>query len=101
MDVDYEPSFVDGAGAKNVLAPMWPLVREAVDEAPTVTLDETARAVRLIAERCRVIAEGAGALPVAAAMAGKAGAGKVVCVISGGNIDASRLAVILEGRTPS
>ncbi len=101
VDVDYVPSFVDGAGAKNVLEPMWPLVREAVDEAPTVTVDETAAAVRLIAERCRVVAEGAGALPVAAALAGKAGTGTVVCVVSGGNIDAARLAEILRGRTPA
>ena len=98
--VDHTPSFVDGAGAGSVLEPMWPLVREAVDEAVAVTLDETAAAVRLIAERCRVIAEGAGALPVAAALAGKAGSGKVVCVVSGGNIDFATLRAILSGRTP-
>ena len=66
-----------------------------------VSLDETAAAVRLLAERARVIAEGAGALAVAAALSGRAGEGRIVCIVSGGNIDADRLAAILEGRTPS
>ncbi len=98
--VDYRPSFVDGAGGRLVLAPMWPLVREVVDEATVVTLDEAAAAVRLLAERTRVIAEGAGALAVAAALAGKAGAGRVACIVSGGNIDPTTLTAILAGRTP-
>ena len=67
----------------------------------SATLDETAAAVRLLAERVRVIAEGAGALATAAALAGRAGSGKVVCIVSGGNIDSSRLAAILGGETPS
>jgi threonine dehydratase len=65
-----------------------------------VTLEQVAEAVRLLAERLRVIAEGAGALSVAAALAGKAGGGKVACIVSGGNIDASVLCRILAGETP-
>jgi threonine dehydratase len=98
--IDYRPSFVDGAGGPLVLEAMWPLVSEVVDAALTATLDETAAAIRLLADRARVIAEGAGALPVAAALSGAAGSGTIVCVISGGNIDLAKLAAILEGRTP-
>jgi threonine dehydratase len=98
--VDYRPSFVDGAGSKALLAPMWERPRPQLAGAHVVSLDEAAAAVRLLAGRARVVAEGAGALPVAAALAGRAGAGRVVCVVSGGNIDASRLAAILAGRTP-
>ena len=65
-----------------------------------LTLDETAAAVRMLAERARVIAEGAGALAVAAALSGRAGEGRIVCIVSGGNIDAARLAAILAGHTP-
>jgi len=99
-EVDYRPSFVDGAGSRSVLASMWPRVSALVDGAFTATLEETAAAVRLLAERTRVVAEGAGALAPAAALAGKAGGGRVVCVVSGGNIDVSVLVPILEGRTP-
>jgi threonine dehydratase len=99
-EVEYTPSFVDGAGARTVLEKMWPLVREAVDGSFTASLDETASAVRLLAERASVVAEGAGALGVAAALAGHAGTGKVVCIVSGGNIDAGVLAGILERRPP-
>ena len=99
-EVDYQPSFVDGSGSRMVLPDMWPRVSELIDGAFTVTLDETAAAVRLLAERVRVIAEGAGALAPAAALAGSAGSGKVVCVVSGGNIDMSTLAPILAGQTP-
>jgi len=96
----FAPSFVDGAGARRVLAPMWPRLRELVDTAVAVPLDDVAAAIRLLAERVRVIAEGAGALAPAAAIAGHAGSGKVACIVSGGNIDSSRLARILEGETP-
>jgi threonine dehydratase len=99
-EVDYQPSFVDGSGSRMVLPDMWPRVSELIDGAFTATLDETAAAVRLLAERVRVIAEGAGALAPAAALAGRAGSGKVVCVVSGGNIDMSTLAPILAGQTP-
>jgi threonine dehydratase len=100
QEIDYQPSFVDGAGARMVLPEMWPLVRELVAGSLTASLDETAAAIRLLAERARVIAEGAGALGVAAALSGRAGSGKIVCVVSGGNIDFSTLATILGGKTP-
>ena len=72
-----------------------------LDGAYTVSLDETAAAIRLLAERVRVIAEGAGALAPAAALSGRAGEGKIVCIVSGGNIDFSTLTAILAGETPS
>jgi len=98
-EVDFRPSFVDGAGSRRVLDTMWPLVRPLVDSALAVGVHETAAAVRLLAERARVIAEGAGALAVAAAVAGRAGPGKVVCIVSGGNINLSKLAEILVETT--
>jgi threonine dehydratase len=96
-DVDYSPSFVDGAGSRRVLDTMWPRVRPLIDGAFAVPIDEAAAAVRILAARARVTAEGAGALATAAALAGRAGAGKVVCIVSGGNIDLSKLAEILRG----
>ena len=99
-EIEYTPSFVDGAGARKALPGMWPLVREAIDGAHVATLDETATAVRLLAERVRVIAEGAGALATAVALSGRAGGGKIACVVSGGNIDVSTLTAILNGETP-
>jgi len=96
-DVDYRASFVDGSGSRRVLDSMWPLVTPLVDEALAVPIAEVAGAVRLLAERARVIAEGAGALAAAAALSGRAGTGKVVCVVSGGNINLSKLADILGG----
>jgi threonine dehydratase len=98
--VEYQASFVDGAGSRSVLPRMWPLLLELVDAAVVVSLEETAAAVRLLAERARVVAEGAGALAVAAALAGRAGGGRVVCVVSGGNVDAAVLAAILRGEVP-
>jgi threonine dehydratase len=97
-EVDFEPSWVDGSGSRRVLPEMFGRVRELVDGAFTASLDETAAAVRLLAERTRIVAEGAGALALAAALAGRAGSGRLVCVVSGGNIDLSTLASILEGR---
>src|SRR2546427_3842414 len=82
--VDYEPSFVDGSGSPARLPKMWELARGVLDGAVSVSIDETAAAVRLLAERGRVVAEGAGALSLAAALAGRGGTGKVVCVVSGG-----------------
>ncbi len=96
-DVDYRASFVDGSGSRRVLDSMWPLVTPLVDGALAIPVAEVAAAVRLLAERARVIAEGAGALAPAAALAGRAGPGKVVCVVSGGNINLSTLADILTG----
>jgi len=99
-EVAYTPSFVDGSGSRGVLAEMWPLVSRVLDGALVVTLAQTAAAIKLMIERNRVVAEGAGALALAAALAGQAGGGNVVCVVSGGNIDSSKLAKILEGETP-
>jgi threonine dehydratase len=101
VGVDYTPSFVDGSGSKALLPPMWERARPLLSGAFSLTLDETAAAVRLLAARARVVAEGAGALSVAAAVSGSAGEGRIVCIVSGGNIDAGRLAAILEGRTPA
>ena len=100
VEVAYTPSFVDGIGAPIVFPEMFDLARRLLDGALVSALDEVANAVRLLAERNRVIAEGAGAAAPAAALAGKAGGGKVVCVVSGGNIDAAKLGTILGGRTP-
>ena len=96
-EVDYRPSFVDGSGSRRVLDSMWPLVEPLVDGALSIPVAEVADAVRTLAERVRVIAEGAGALAPAAALSGRAGTGKVVCVVSGGNINLSKLAEILGG----
>jgi threonine dehydratase len=100
VPVDYTPSFVDGIGSKSLLPEMWPLVRSLVAGSLVVDVHEIAAAVKLLAERHRVIAEGAGAASVAAALTGKAGSGKIVCVVSGGNIDRAKLAKILEGEVP-
>jgi threonine dehydratase len=97
VSVDYTASFVDGAGSRRVLDSMWPLVAPLVDDAVAIPVGEAAAAVRTLAERARVIAEGAGALAPAAALSGRAGTGKVVCVVSGGNINLGKLAEILNG----
>jgi threonine dehydratase len=97
--VEYQVSFVDGSGAPALLPEMWTRAREALDGAFSVSIDATADAVRLLAGRSRVVAEGAGALALAAALAHGCDE-KVVCVVSGGNIDASKLAQILAGTTP-
>lgn len=94
-EVDYRPSFVDGSGSRRVLDGMWSRVSELVDAAFPVPIEAAASAVRLLAERVHVIAEGAGALALAAALAGDAGRGKIVCIVSGGNIDFSTLSEIL------
>jgi threonine dehydratase len=97
VKVDYTPSFVDGIGSPEVFPEMFELARELLDGALVAELAEVEDAVRLLAERARVVAEGAAATPVALARNGAAGSGKVVCVVSGGNIDASKLAEILGG----
>jgi len=98
--IEYRKSFVDGIGGPFVLDEMWPLAQRLLDGSLVSPLAEVASAVRLLVERNHVVAEGAGAASVAAAMAGKAGAGRVACVVSGGNIDAARLATILGGGVP-
>jgi threonine dehydratase len=85
----WEATFVDGAGGKSVFPRMWQRMRPVVDGSIVVTLDETKRAMRVLAERARVIAEGAGALSVAAALSGRAGPGPIVAVVSGGNVELS------------
>ncbi len=97
--VDYTPSFVDGIGSKTVMADMLQLAQELLDGAKAASLESIAAAVRLLAERNRVIAEGAAACSLAVALSGQVGAGKIVCVISGGNIDASTLTKILAGNS--
>ena len=98
--IEQRPSWIDGIGSRTVFAGMFARARHLVDGALVATVDEVAAAVRLLAERNRVIAEGAGACPVACALSGGAGAGTVVCIVSGGNIDLGKLAVILGGGNP-
>nr|MDQ3747025.1 pyridoxal-phosphate dependent enzyme [Acidobacteriota bacterium] len=93
--VVYQPSFVDGIGGRGVFPEMFERARRLLDGSLVVGLEQVAAALRLLAERNRVIAEGAGACPVACALAGLAGAGKIVCVVSGGNIDLAKLCAIL------
>jgi threonine dehydratase len=98
--ITYTPSFVDGIGGKSVLEEMWPMASQLLDGSIVVSLAEIAAAIRLLAERNRVIAEGAGAASVAAALSGKAPGAKIACVVSGGNIDIGKLAAILQGNIP-
>lgn len=100
QEIEFQPSFVDGAGGRALLPTMWEHAHELVDAAVAVPLDEVALAVGLLATRARVVAEGAGALALAAALRGEAGEGRVVCIVSGGNIDAAVLARILAGELP-
>jgi threonine dehydratase len=98
VEVDYVPSFVDGIGAPTVFPEMFELARQLLAGSIVVGLDEIASAIRLLVERARVVAEGAGAASVAAALRTKEG--KVVCVVSGGNLDTAVLETILAGKTP-
>jgi len=97
--VEYTPSFVDGSGSRELIPRVWAHASTLLDGGFALPLDQVAGAVRLLAERTRVIAEGAGALPVAAALHNDVGR-KVVCVVSGGNIDTGVLGRILAGETP-
>ena len=99
VQIEYTPSFVDGIGAPVVFPEMFALARTLLDGSLVVDVDRAAGAVRLLATRAHVVAEGAGAVPVAAALAGMAGAGRVVAIVSGGGIDASELAGILSQAT--
>src|SRR5438445_284812 len=87
---DWKASFVDGAGGQSVFPRMWERMKPVVDGYIVVTLEETKKAMRLMAEKARVISEGAGALPVAAALTGKAGKGPIIAIVSGGNIDLNK-----------
>jgi len=92
---DWQPSFVDGAGGQSVTQRMWDRMQPVVDGTVTVTLDQVRDAMRLIADKSRTVAEGAGALSVAAALSGKAGDGPIVCVVSGGNIDLAKFSELI------
>lgn len=98
--VPSEPSFISGIGVGHVLDDMWPLIRQLIAGTVVASSNEIVAAIRLLCERHRIIAEGAGAAPVAAALAGRGGTGKIVCVISGGNLDDAYLIDILQGRIP-
>ncbi len=94
---DWTRSFVDGAGGQSVFPRMWERMRPLVDGSIVVTLDQTRQAMRLMAEKARVIAEGAGALPLAAALTGQAGQGPIVAIVSGGNIDLGTFFELIGG----
>jgi len=100
VEVSYTPSFVSGIGAPFVFPEMWPLAELLLDGSLVVSLAQVAEAIRLMAGSNHLIAEGAGAVPVGAAMAGLAGGGKIACVLSGGNIDKEKLIRILQGYVP-
>ncbi len=93
---EWKASFVDGAGGQSVFPRMWERMKPLVDGSIVVSLEQTRQAMRLLADKARVIAEGAGALPVAAALTGKAGQGPLVAIVSGGNIDLKKFCEILE-----
>jgi threonine dehydratase len=93
---DWKASFVDGAGGQSMFPRMWERMKPVVDGYLVVTLEQTKNAMRLLAEKVRIIAEGAGALPVAAALTGKAGKGPVVAIISGGNIDLHKFCELIS-----
>jgi threonine dehydratase len=100
QEIAYTSSFVDGIGAKSLLSEMWPLIQSLLAGSIVSTLAETAAAVKLLAERNRVVGEGAAGAAVAAALSGKAPGKKVACIVSGGNIDSAKLAKILNGEVP-
>ena len=93
---DWEPSFVDGAGGKSVFPRMWQRMKPIVDGVIVVTLEQTSSAMRMMAEKARIIAEGAGALALAAALTGKTGNGPIVAIVSGGNIDLERFSELIR-----
>jgi threonine dehydratase len=93
---DWKASFVDGAGGKSVFPRMWQRMKPVVDGCIVVSLEETKRAMRLMAEKARIISEGAGALALAAALTGKAGQGPVVAIVSGGNIDLKKFFELIQ-----
>ena len=96
VEVDYTPSWVDGIGAKAVFPQMFERARALIDGALVADLPAVAAALRLMVQRNHIVAEGAGAVPVACALSGQAGTGKIACIISGGNLDATKLAQLLS-----
>ena len=101
VPIDYRHSWVDGCGGRGLMPKMWPVVQPMLAGALSVPLAEAAEAIRVIAQKVKVIAEGAGALPVAAALGGQVRARRIVCVVSGGNIDLEKVRTILGGEQPS
>jgi len=101
VKIDYDAGFVSGVGYGEVLPEMWPLVRSLIDSVITVSLAEIAAAIRLMAESHHVIAEGAGAVAVAAALSGRCEQANVCAVVSGGNLPPKHLAAIFEGQVPA
>jgi threonine dehydratase len=93
---EWKASFVDGAGGQSVFPRMWERMKPLIDGSLVVSLEETREAMRMMAEKARVIAEGAGALPLAAALTGKAGPGPIVCIVSGGNVDLKKFCELIE-----
>jgi threonine dehydratase len=92
---EWRASFVDGAGGQSMFPRMWERMKPVVDDYLVVSLEETRKAMRLMAEKTRIISEGAGALPVAAALAGKAGKGPIIAIVSGGNIDLNKFCELI------
>ena len=92
---EFKPSFVDGAGGQKLLPRMWERIRPVVDGSIVVSLDATRDAMRLLADKARVIAEGAGALSLAAALSGRAGKGPIVAIVSGGNVDLAKFCALI------
>ena len=92
---DWRPTFVDGAGGQSVFPRMWERMKPVVDDYIVVSLEEARNAMRLMAEKARIISEGAGALPLAAALTGKAGSGPIVAIVSGGNIDLKKFSELI------
>ncbi len=95
---EWKASFVDGAGGQSVFPRMWQRMKPVLDGCIVVSLEETRNAMRLMAEKARVISEGAGALPLAAALTGKAGPGPIVAIVSGGNIDLGKFCELVGPR---
>ena len=92
---NWKPSFVDGAGGQSMFPRMWERMKSVVDGYIVISLDDTKNAMRLMAEKARIVSEGAGALPVAAALTGKAGKGPIVAIVSGGNIDLNKFCKLI------
>jgi len=93
---NWKASFVDGAGGQSLFPRMWERMKPVVDSCLVVTLEETKNAMRLMAEKARIISEGAGALPLAAALSGKTGKGPIVAIVSGGNIDLNKFCELIS-----
>jgi threonine dehydratase len=97
VDAPCDPGFVTGVGFGSVLPEMWPVASRLIDDTLTVSLSEVVGAIRLMAEANKVVAEGAGAIPVAAALSNRHRFDTVCAVVSGGNLDPTLLAKILRG----